>query len=118
MLPGSMYEHEAMPHITKVVFCKWCLSKKNPFGNGSKSVSVEFFRKSAARDEDLYKWFTGINVPWLHLLTLQSYDCTSKDSKEEKNEEDYFVVSISGFWISLVYGLRLYDGQNGRRTHR
>jgi hypothetical protein len=27
---------------------------------------------------------------------------------EERNEESYFIGSTNGFWISLVFGLRLY----------
>ena len=35
-----------------------------------------------------------------------------------RNEEDYFVVSVSSFWIGLTFGLRQYDRRNSGSEYR
>jgi hypothetical protein len=33
--------------------------------------------------------------------------------REERNEENYFIDSTNGFWIGLVFGMRLYAKMAG-----
>jgi len=67
-------------------------------------------KEYAVRDEDLYKWFTGTNLPWLHLLTLQSYDCTSKDGRREMTNSRDLSRKVILLLVLMVFGVALFSG--------